>query len=181
MAALVAWLAVCAASGVALAWSRGALPAPALPVAALALAHVAAPALACGIGAALGCALVLAKGVELARWPRRLLRAAAALLVAWLLVAALSLPAASAGLPVPLLALSAAFHSFPVPFVLAGFGCGVALAPLRARDAGRRPRISSPFSADEAPRRNAWRAPAEDGSRDAGEGDDDAPRGPLGE
>lgn len=151
------WLVATVASGVVFALSRSSQTTATL----FALSIPGAPCIACGIGALLGSIFVLACNVSIRKWPSRGLRLLELLLVIWFAIAFLSVPAIQAGVPLPLFTLSVTFHSFPFFFVLLGFACGVACAPVEFHASKHRSFLTSPFSSEDVPRRNAWHASKE--------------------
>ena len=124
-----------------------------------ALSIVAAPCIACGIGAVLGCVVALVYRIVLRRWVRWIVRLAELILLVWFVISFFSMPAVSEGVALPPFVLSVLFHSFPMLFVLWGFACGFAFAPVAAtkkKSIVERLYRASPFSKDDSPRKNAW-------------------------
>lgn len=149
------WLVVTLVSCVIFGLSRSSQTSPELA----ALSIVAAPCIACGIGAVLGCVVALVYRIVLRRWVRWIVRLAELILLVWFVISFFSMPAVSEGVALPPFVLSVLFHSFPMLFVLWGFACGFAFATVAAtkkKSIVERLYRASPFSKDDSPRKNAW-------------------------
>ena len=118
------WLVVTLVSCVIFGLSRSSQTSPELA----ALSIVAAPCIACGIGAVLGCVVALVYRIVLRRWVRWIVRLAELILLVWFVISFFSMPAVSEGVALPPFVLSVLFHSFPMLFVLWGFACGPLLS-----------------------------------------------------
>lgn len=104
------WLVVTLVSCVIFGLSRSSQTSPELA----ALSIVAAPCIACGIGAVLGCVVALVYRIVLRRWVRWIVRLAELILLVWFVISFFSMPAVSEGVALPPFVLSVLFHSFPM-------------------------------------------------------------------